>query len=261
MNPLLHQQFARIEDTHWWFEGRRAVIRAVLRRWLPPGEPRRILDVGCGTGAMLQLLKEFGHVEGLDCSAEALAYSRRRLGDTVPLYQGMLTEGLPPNRTYEAITAFDILEHILDPVPTLRAMRLALAPGGILICTVPAFSFLWGPHDNMNHHYRRYSRRCLTTHLEQAGYRILWASYFNTLLFPPVAVVRLSRRVLGNKEYEKSDFTEVHPLLNWVLANLFAMESWMLSLTSFPFGVSLMAIAEPNPCLSSIAQDASPRPV
>jgi len=249
----LYHQFAHIEDTHWWFKGRRAIVREILHRWFPPGRPRRILDVGCGTGAMLELLREFGSVEGVDCSGEALTYCRRRFGATVSLHQGRLPDGLPPNARYEAITAFDIIEHVPDPVPTLQAMRLSLVAGGLLICTVPAFPSLWGPHDNMSHHCRRYTRALLTEHLQRAGLHVRWMSYFNTLLFPPVAAVRFAQKFIYEDGYKRSDFTEVQPVLNAVFSMIFASERFLLSNVRLPFGVSLIAIAEAPPADSQTA--------
>src|SRR5690242_65421 len=174
MEGYLFEEMARTEEHHWWFRGRRDVIEAVLRRYLPPASHRRILDVGCGTGGNLPLLQRFGHVEGLEGSTDALALCRRRLGPDFPLHQG----------------------HIPDAVGALRGLRSALAPDGLLVLTVPAFGFLWSEHDEVHHHQRRYTVDMLTGQLSAAGLRPRWSSYFNSLLFPPIAAVRLLQRLV-----------------------------------------------------------------
>jgi SAM-dependent methyltransferase len=246
MEAYLFEEMARTEDHHWWFRGRRGVIEAVLRRHLPPAPHRRILDVGCGTGGNLPLLQRFGQVEGLEGSAEALALCRRRLGPDFPLHQGHLPEGLPPG-PFDVVTAFDVLEHIPDAVGALRGVRSALAPGGLLVLTVPAFGFLWSEHDEVHHHQRRYTVDLLTGQLLAAGLRPRWSSYFNSLLFPPIAAVRLLQRLVpGTRKNELRSDVEVtrsSGLANRVLETIFSSERHVVPRLSLPFGVSLMAVA------------------
>lgn len=244
MDSRLYRDFARLEDTHWWFTGRRAVIREVLRQRLPPG-PLRILDIGCGTGGMLRLLNEFGPVQGIDSSSEALQLARERVGDGARLSLGALPDGLPTGQPFDVITAFDVLEHVSDAVAALRAIRQALAPAGALVVTVPAFRFLWGSHDELNHHYRRYTEGLLTQQLEAAGLSVEWSSYFNSLLFPAVAAVRLAQKLLPHLEGD-GDLGEPSPVVNRVLAAVFSSERFLVSRARLPFGVSLIALARPS---------------
>jgi SAM-dependent methyltransferase len=243
MDLALYHQFAQIEDTHWWFRGRRDVVQCAMRQWLPAHQTPRILDVGCGTGAMLELLSQFGSVEGLDCESAAIDYCRQRFGKAIELHNGLVPEGLPDGSEYDLITAFDVIEHIPDAVAALRGMRDLLAPRGHLVCTVPAYQFLWSSHDEINHHCRRYTERLLRSQLTDAGFKVRRASYFNTLLFPPIAAIRLARRALGLRE-AKSDFFEAPRPINEVLARLFRLESLLVPSISLPFGVSLIAVAQ-----------------
>ncbi len=247
METSYYHQMARIEDDHWWFKGRRAVVEAFLRRNLPRRAERRILDVGCGTGAMLPLLQRLGSVEALDFSPEALGLCRERVGEPVRLYQGQLPEGLPAGRRYDVVTAFDVIEHIPDVVTALRAVRGSIAPGGVFVCTVPAFEFLWGPHDEVNHHCRRYTRGLLARHLRQSGFVLRRASYFNTLLFGPVAAVRLARKLLPASSHAapRSDFPDEPPFYNGLLTALLASEARVVPRYALPVGVSLIALATP----------------
>lgn len=234
-----------MEDTHWWFTGRRAVIREVLRRQLPAGH-RRVLDVGCGTGGMLVMLRDFGEVEGIDASDDALAFARTRVGPDVPLSRGQLPDGIPEGKKWDLITAFDVIEHIDDPVTSLHAVRRALTPDGHLVVTVPAYQFLWSRHDELNHHRRRYTLPLLREHLEAGGFRVTWSSYFNSFLFPPIAAVRLSQKLMPSRD-TGSDFTEAGPTVNRVLDFVFSSERFVVSRGRFPFGVSILAVARPNP--------------
>ena len=248
MDSQLYRDFARLEDSHWWFRGRRAVIREVLRRTLPAG-PLRILDVGCGTGGMLKMLGEFGSVEGLDASEEGLGYCRERVGPALVLHKGVLPSGLPDGRRYDLVTAFDVLEHLEDPVTALSAIRAAVELKGAFVCTVPAYQLLWSDHDIVNHHQRRYTHGLLRQHIEAAGFAFGFHSYFNSVLLPPIALVRLAQRLLprlAGPGDARSDFSEASPLLNRFLEGLFSAERFVVPRMRLPFGVSLVAVARPR---------------
>lgn len=245
METFLFDKFAENEDRHWWFRGRREVLLSVARRFLPSRDRVRILDVGCGTGFMMEALGALGDVEGLESSPEARAYCRRRLGPNVVLHEGALPNGLPQDRRFDLITAFDVLEHLEDPVTSLRAIRDRLPADGVFIATVPAFMFLWSRHDEVNHHFRRYDRALLSDQLQTSGFRPLFTSYFNTALFPAIAAVRVASRLFpGSGSVPGSDM-EAPPslLLNRALEKLFAAERNIVGRRSLPFGVSLLAVA------------------
>ena len=243
MEPQLYRDFARLEDVHWWFTGRRAVIRAVLKDHLPPHPMRRILDVGCGTGGMLKMLTEFGQAEGLEASDQALELCRERVGASIPVHRGELPDGIPVGNKYEVITAFDVLEHLDEPVAALKAIHRAMASGGDFICTVPAYDFLWSEHDDLNHHRRRYTRRLLLEQLKEGGFKPLYASYFNSALFSPIALARLASKALGRRS-GKSDMSEAPALVNRLLERIFSAERFVVPHVPLPFGVSLLAIAK-----------------
>ncbi len=246
MDAQLYDHFSRIEDNHWWFTGRRAVVREVLARRLPRGQALRILDVGCGTGGMLPMLREFGQVEGIDFSDAALEHARTRVGPDVPLSRGELPDGIPAGHKYDVISAFDVIEHITEVVDALVAVRRALTDTGTFVCTVPAYQFLWSHHDELNHHKRRYTATLLDEHLRGAGLRVEWHSYFNSFLFPPIAAVRLLRTVFPAKGGEP-DLGETPAPINKLLDTVFSAERFVLSRARFPFGVSLIALARPMP--------------
>lgn len=241
MDASLYHKFYEVEDRHWWFAGRRAIVAGELARRLAPGAgERRILDVGCGTGGMLPILAPYGRVSGIDMEPLALDYCRKRGFDDVALQQGYA-----PAQPFDIITLFDVLEHVPDEAGFLRLLSGWLKPGGLLVVTVPAFQWLWSRHDDLNHHQRRYRRSQLIGALTGNGFRVERASYFNFLLFPVVAVTRLFE---GQPRPGASEDEEVLKHLtigglNGPLTSLFAAERHLLGVGDLPWGVSLMAVA------------------
>ena len=152
---------------------------------------RSILDVGCGTGSMLPLLGRFGAAQGVDTEPKAIELCHERGLTAARLYDG---SRLPfDDAEFDVACAFDVIEHIPDDVAALRDMARVVRPGGRLVLTVPAFPFLWGPQDEISHHERRYTRATLRAAVAAAGADLRHMSFFNTLLFPPIAAVRVLR--------------------------------------------------------------------
>lgn len=245
MDRSLHQQFADIEWSHWWFCARRAILADVLGQRLDraKSDGRRLLDVGCGAGAMIAVLERFGSVQGFDLSPESIEYCRNRFPAS-RFAVGAIPDVLAQVEPVDVACAFDVIEHIEDSVGALRAMRAALRPDGLLLCTVPAYQWLWGPHDDLNGHRRRYTATLLRKELEASGFRVDYLTYFNTLLLLPIAAVRLARQHILRRE-PSSDFVLPRPGKNRLLTWLMAMERFPLRHTSLPAGVSLLAVATP----------------
>jgi SAM-dependent methyltransferase len=240
MNESMYEAFERLEETHWWFEGRRRIFRSVLQRHLPPQQLRSILDVGSGTGGMFPLLSEFGAVQGAEFSPDARERSHRRF----PQFQVSpceLPQGLPEG-TFQLITCFDVLEHLDEPVDSLREMKRRLAPQGQLVITVPALQFLWSQHDEVTQHRRRYSKRLFKRQLEDAGFVLDELTFFNSALLVPIAAVRLLERFSKKRLATESDLKSVPAALNAILKALFGAERHVMATVPLPLGVSLLAV-------------------
>jgi trans-aconitate methyltransferase len=245
MDAALYEAHERLEDTHWWFEGRRRVIHQVLKGQLAPRGDRRVLDVGCGTGGMFRLLKDFGSVEGVESSPDARARAQRRF-PSERVSNGALPGDLPEGQ-WELITLFDVLEHVDEASASLEALRARLTPGGQLVVTVPAFQFLWSRHDEVNHHQRRYTEGQLVADLEAAGLRVTYSSYYNTFLFPAVLAARAAQRLVpALARNESADLEPTREPLNRALGLLFGAEALLLRRVRLPVGVSLIAVAQPR---------------
>ncbi len=242
MERSFYEEYAQIEAVHWWFEGRRAIFGTLLRDLqLAPGA--RILDLGCGTGANLQFLSRFGRVVGLDRGPAAARYSRERTH--LPVVQGDVV-GLPfASNSVDLVTAFDLVEHIDDDRRCVGEMARVCRPGGHLLVTVPAFPWMWGRQDVINHHKRRYRAREFCLLFEAAGLEVRRLTYLNSFLFPVVAAIRLARRIVPEREGElASDFSMTKPgRINNALARLFAFEAPILRRVNLPVGVSLLCLA------------------
>jgi SAM-dependent methyltransferase len=240
----------RVEETHWWFAGRRRIIASFLERVCRDLKAARltqgvqdatlnILDVGCGTGANLEMLSEFGKAEGVDVSVDALSFCRERGLENIK--QGA-AEALPfEDISFDLVTGLDVVEHLDDDLKGLNEMRRVLRPGGRILVFVPAFMFLWGVQDDISHHRRRYTLAGLKQVVTQAGFEVERATYVNISFFAPILLGRLLMRATGFRPASENNITI--GFLNGVLGKLFGAESLALRYLNFPFGVSIICVA------------------
>ncbi len=231
-----------VEGTHWWFVGRRRIISGFVEkicRDLGGTRPPRILDVGCGTGANLEMLSGFGEAEGVDVSPDALAFCRERGLENVR--QGA-AEKLPyEDASFDLVTALDVVEHLDDDTAGLREMHRVLRPGGRAMLFVPAFMFLWGVQDDISHHRRRYTLAGLQRAVREAGFEVERATYANLSFFGPILLGRMLMRATGFRPASENNINV--SALNGVLGRIFGAESSLLRRLNFPFGVSAICVA------------------
>lgn len=234
--PLMYA----IEGSHWWFIGRRKIIESVVERVFttgPSGTPR-ILDIGCGTGANLEMLGRYGDAEGVDISTEALGFCRDR---GLRAVQQGAAEDLPfENEKFDLVTALDVLEHLDDDIAGLREMRRVLKPGGRAFVFVPAWQFLWGVQDDVSHHRRRYTLPELRRAMCAAGFNIETATYANFTFFVPILLGRLLMRITGLRPESENRINI--PALNGVFGRILGAESVLLRYCNVPIGVSALCV-------------------
>jgi len=231
----------RVEQSHWWYTGRRKILADfvdAICRQVTDRRPR-ILDVGCGTGANLLMLSQYGDAEGVDVSEDALAFCRERGLDKVRL--GAAEELPYEDGTFDLVTALDVVEHLDDDLAGLREMRRVLRPGGRVLLFVPTFMFLWGLQDDVSNHRRRYRLPELQRVLEQAGFEIERTTYANITFFLPILAMRQLMRLTGIKADSENNINV--SALNGVLGGVFGAESWFLKRLNLPFGVSGLCVA------------------
>lgn len=240
MNPTLYQEMARIQQEHWWFKARRQILQNLITSFALP-DNARILEIGCGTGGNLAMLAQFGRMYGLELDDYARAHASKVSG--LDIKAGDLPDNIPyDDQQFDAVCLFDVLEHVEDDTAGLLRVARLVKPGGKIFITVPAYQWLYGTHDREHQHFRRYTARGLRLKSEIAGLRVLRLGYFNTLLFPLVALSRGMERWLGS---EQSYGASLPPAwLNAMLYRVFCAEWLYLRLVLFPFGTSVMGVLE-----------------
>jgi 2-polyprenyl-3-methyl-5-hydroxy-6-metoxy-1,4-benzoquinol methylase len=246
-DPHFFQTLERVEDRHFWFVERRAVILETLLRAAPEVAGAGLFDIGCGSGGLLGFLSRSGIrvVGACDAYLESLEIVRRR--QDVPLV--LVDEGrLPPlGPGHRALALFDVLEHLDDDREMLGFLFQALAPGGVLALTVPAHPVLFGPRDEMARHRRRYRRSDLRHKLEEAGFAVRTLTHFMASLVP----LLLAGKALGRlrprptRRHSSPDVQEfrVVPVLNDLLRVVLSLERRWLRFGSLPLGSSIVAVA------------------
>lgn len=246
MEPEAYIEMAAAEEAHWWFQGRRKILAAVIARLNLP-KTARILELGSGTGGNFEMLSRFGTLTAVEANDMARALSVRKSWGTVQVLPGVLPDGLPLlEQKFDLICLFDVLEHIEEDEKTLLAVRGLLAQNGMVVVTVPAFAKLWGPHDELLHHRRRYERAELAAKLRRAGFAIMKLSYSNMFLFPAAVAARLADRLKrGLARSRKASAAGILPFpINRSFAAIFGAERFLIGRMNLPIGLSLLAVAQ-----------------
>jgi len=238
MERKVYEQMAELDQRHWWFTARRRILAELIERVVQPPKDARILELGAGTGHNLSMLSRFGTVEASELDSVARKLASERLGREVK--EAALPDlSMFPADSYDLIALLDVLEHVPDDKGSLAAIRGRLKPGGALLLTVPANRWMWSAHDVAHHHHRRYRKSEIEKLALDAGFRIELLSPFNSLLFPPIAAVRLLGKVTGKDD---SDDAMPGALVNRTLDTIFGLERSLIGRVPMPFGVSLVAV-------------------
>lgn len=235
--PILSKQ----ESTHWWFTGRREIFYRAFEDHVQI-RSAKILDVGCGVGAMLPMLKKFGDVTGVDNNGDAVRYAQGRPYAAVVNADAA---DLPfTSNTFDVVVATDLIEHIRDEMSVLNELIRVLKPGGVLFISTAAFQFLWSDLDELSHHYRRYTKKSLLQTITKINVTPLLIRYYNVFLAPIITVIRMFERILSHKKpinFSLRDLRTPSAAINMLLRRVLASEKYFLKIP-FPFGISLFGI-------------------
>lgn len=248
MDAAEYANIAALEGEHWYYSGKRQLVRDWIIRVRPPARDDLLLDCGAGTGLFAEEMSARCRVMVLDDHEEALRLLRTRFkpeqilslaGDRVPL----------PDASLEYVTALDVLEHVPDDAAVVRGFHRLLKPGGLAVVTVPAGMALWSDWDVALHHFRRYDRAQLQAVFPAGDWEVVHVNYTNVLVYPAVWAVRRWRawrqgtgaagaaRGTGGRSEDRIPPRWLNSLLRAVFVG---MARWRVPL---PFGVSLLMVA------------------
>ena len=241
MNLEEYEVMYRQERDYWWFVSRSELLHFYMRDIVALPREARILDLGCGTGANLEILAQYGQAMGADFSETALAFCKKRALPRLMLGDGMQ---LPiASNSLDLVTAMDSLEHIPRDNAALSEIFRILKPGGTLLATVPAFGFLWSEHDEALQHLRRYTAAELTDKLRLAGFAPGKVTYVMFFLFFPVLLIRLVQNVTKAGTQPRTSISTLPWLVQRFLMLLNRLEMALLRWMDLPFGVTVVAVA------------------
>ena len=239
-----------MEEQHWWFLGKRRIIKALLASLPAAGERDLVVDVGCGPGGNVGALADSYDVAGIDTSPDAIALARQRYPG-VRFWQGELGEAPPELDDGASVYLMtDVLEHVPDDFLFLSTLLARCREGAHVLLTVPANDALWSSHDEVLGHFRRYDRSQLESVWQGLPVTPLLISYYNTRLYPVIRVIRALTRY-GRKSFGQrgTDLNLPPDVVNHLLAALFGGESRVLKdclegrrPEGYRYGASLIAI-------------------
>lgn len=242
MKEIVYHTNYQLEDEYWWFIARREIISSILKKVIKIKSNEYILDVGCGTCGMAEyLLKDF-NVIAIDTSELALEYCKKR--GVKNSFLTTLVNFPKENYNIKAITILDVIEHIEDDSDIIRQIYDILPKDGYIIATVPAYQFLWSFHDEVHKHYRRYNLSNFKKLVKEAGFEIIFASYFNTFLFPLALAKRFVDIIFGLEKKNEYAIETVPKFINKIFTKIFEFEKHFFPKFSFPFGLSILLIAK-----------------
>ena len=243
MNHEEYEVMYQVEDRHWWYLGMERITCSLLERALPPERETRslrILDAGCGTGAVMKYLAQYGEVTGFDFSAEALRFSHQR--GHPRLVQASVLQIPLVSHGFDVLVSFDVIsERGVDDRHALREFARLLKPGGIALLRLPAYPWMRGRHDVAVNVAHRYTRGEIIDKLQASGLTPLHTSYANTFLFPIAAAKRWSERFLPQQS--GSDLTLNPGTSNRLLCNILSAEAPLIASIGLPFGLTITALA------------------
>lgn len=232
-----------MERDYWCFLGIRSMADTLIDLCLKKRNLGKVLDVGCGTGALLDKLKDRSEeLWGLDVSEEALSFCRMRSHKN--LIRADATNTGFPSEYFDVITAIGIIEHIDDDGLFIAEMKRILKPGGIIVILTSSFPFLWSLHDVANEHKRRYYLRDIRSLMHLNGFETIRLTHLNFFLFLPIACMLLIHRLIFGTSSDKPErlLIPVNPALNYLLTLILKLEAWLMHWIAFPWGISMIGI-------------------
>lgn len=236
------QELAALEAGHFWFKARNELITWVFRDRFGPVDS--FLEVGCGTGFVLQGIHGCSRdtkLTGSELFLEGLLFAKERLPGVALVQMDALA--VPFREEFDAVGAFDVLEHIPEDGKAMEELFKALKPGGHLLLTVPQHPWLWSANDEHARHARRYTRAELCGKVRRAGFAVERTTSFVTLLLPLMALSRFRRD--RRPGFDPLEEFRIPAWQQWILGGILAVERSMIKLgLDLPLGGSLLLVGK-----------------
>lgn len=243
MNPDEYANLARVETGHWFYVGKRQIVRHWIDRVHPLSSGDLLADCGAGTGTFAEEMMPYCRVLAIDDHEESMELARRKLGPD-GVKKGSCTSLPLGEKSVDVLTALDVIEHVEHDRQALAEFARVTKPGGIVVITVPALMSLWSDWDVALHHFRRYTRPTLLDLIPRDAFEVVHCNYVNVAAFPLVLLVRKWRALkmkMGGKIDARSEdaipFAPINALLRWSFVAPACQR-----LVKFPFGVGLLAV-------------------
>lgn len=246
-NPILYEELYNLEAKNFWFKARNRILSHLFSKYLGDNKEVKVLEVGCGTGFVLQELSKFKNYKlcGIELNIEGLKYAKKRLTNVEFIQLDFRRTHF--ENEFDAVGAFDVLEHIDDDVQIIKSAYKTLKDDGLFFISVPQHMWLWGTQDDASLHKRRYTKDELITKLKSAGFLIVFHSSFVFTLLPLMLLSRMTMKSLdteGNVKYNYNEF-KLPGFLNEFLNMLMYIDEFLIKLGIYlPIGGSLLVVAK-----------------
>lgn len=230
------------ESPNWLNRSRIELMDSLLKN--TPIVEGPLLEIGAGSGHAIEKLSKYGPVDAIDVAPESWPLIQQK-----PV-RNLYTSAIPNDKieeNYSAIVGLEVLEHIKDDKLALQWLVDHLMPGGLLLLSVPAYSWLWGPHDIANHHFRRYTRSRLLK-LLPSNLELVRSGYFMTALFPLAAIARLCYNA-KNKTTEQGSMpikqkSSLPYVVDLTFGKIMSVEAYLAGKgISCPYGMTIYLLA------------------
>jgi ubiquinone/menaquinone biosynthesis C-methylase UbiE len=243
MTPEYYKEYYDLERSNWWFTARLEILKSQIEIMFPHKNDLNILNIGVATGATSQMLEMFGKVKSIEYDEVCFNFVKEKL--QIDIEQGTILDLQFAENSFDLVCAFDVVEHVQNDQLAVKEMIRVCKSSGFVFVTVPAFMDLWSKHDEINYHFKRYTSKTLLPLFNSNTGNVIYHSYFNTILFLPIYLVRwISNKFpkLFKRDGSGSDHSMFElGFLNKVLYLIFYAENILLKkLIKLPFGVSFM---------------------
>ena len=243
MERSLLDKYRRLELEHWWFRVRSGILTDGMEALCEERKGLRILNVGAATGRSTEILQPYGDVVSVEYDEPSFLFCKEVL--KMDIVRASILELPFANDSFDIVCCFDVIEHVEDDGKAVEELVRVCRPGGAVFITVPAFMSLWSDHDRVNQHFRRYRESGLKVLFSAHKGRTVRSTYFNSLLFLPIWLVRRLQRLLPGNRHKPlkadNEFLQSR-LTDRIFGAVFSMERSLLRRVDFPFGVSLMSV-------------------